>query len=176
MQVPITLPRPTPGRQTEWSCFEPFLGVWGPLPGEPDDEGRRSVLRWGFPNKTVHFSEHRVVDGERVQVNESLVGYHYGRQRIVQLEFARDGLSPFEVMNEGTWEFLEDGTLVRVFRSYDPDMSSREYRETTSLLPDGRRRLAIEHRDDAGRWQPWPRGPFFTVRYPSLEAVAPGAS
>jgi len=43
----------------------------------------------------------------------------------------------------GTWEFPEDGTLVRVFRSYDPDMSSREYHETTSLLPDGRRRAAL---------------------------------
>jgi pimeloyl-ACP methyl ester carboxylesterase/ketosteroid isomerase-like protein len=153
--------------------FGPFLGIWGPPPGE-EAAGYRLLLEWGIPNKTVRSSEYRTVDGELVQATEAVIGYHYGRQRIEYLEFVRDGLAPFEVMNDGFYEFSEDGSLVRRYRSFDPDMSSREYRETYALDPDGNRVNTIEYRDNDGAWQPWPRGPFRSVRYPTLAGGGAG--
>jgi hypothetical protein len=150
-------------------AFEPFLGIWGPSPEEAEAGEWRMVMEWGIPRDTVRFAEYRRIEGEWVQANEALVGYHYGRQRIEFLEFARDGIMPFEVMNEGYFEVQPKGDLVRRYRSFDPDMSSREYRETFELLEPGRRLLTIEYRDNDGHWQPWPRGPFEAVLYDSLE-------
>lgn len=150
------------------ASFTPFLGTWRPPPEADIDY--RAVLEWGIPGKTVHFAEYDLVEGKPVQRNECLIGYHYGRQRIEFLEFVRDDPERgFEVMNEGTYELREDGALVRNYRSFDPDTSSREYRETWTIEEDGSRLNVIEYRDDEGAWQPWPRGPFRSVRSTDLE-------
>jgi hypothetical protein len=73
---------------------------------------------------------------------------------------------------EDGYELSEDGSLVRRYRSFDPDMSSREYRETYTLEPDGSRLNTIEYRDDDGAWQPWRQGPFRSVRYSPLAGPA----
>jgi hypothetical protein len=153
------------------AAFDPHLGIWGPAPGD-EAAGFRSVLDWGIPGETVVLSEYRTIDGKLVRATHGLIGYHYGRQRIEFLEFARDGLRPNEVMNDGFFELRHDGALVRRYRSFDPDMSSREYRETYTLQKDGSRINTIEYRDDDGRWQPWPRGPFRSIRYRTLTEPA----
>jgi hypothetical protein len=143
------------------------MGIWGPPPGD-EAAGFRTVLEWGIPGESILMSEYRTVDGTLILATQGLIGYHCGRQRIEFLEFARDGLRPYEVMNEGFFERRDDGAVVRRYRSFDPDMSSREYRETYTLQDDGSRVNAIEYRDDEGQWQPWPRGPFRSVRYRTL--------
>jgi hypothetical protein len=148
-------------------ALEPHMGIWGPPPGD-EAAGFRTVLEWGIPGESILMSEYRTVDGTLILATQGMIGYHYGRQRIEFLEFARDGLRPYEVMNEGYFERRDDGAVVRRYRSFDPDMSSREYRETYTLQDDGSRVNTIEYRDDEGRWQPWPRGPFRSVRYRTL--------
>lgn len=139
-------------RQFEW-----YIGEWGPPPG--GDPPQYSITyEWGLPGKTVRISEHRVIDGEKVKVQDGLIGYHYGRQRIEYIEFMRDGTAPFEVMYAGTYRFRPHGIgaiMVREFRAYDPDTSSRAYRETHVPIDDNTRRLTIEYLDDDGEWREW---------------------
>lgn len=134
--------------------FEYHLGRW--VPGDADaPPGILIELRWGIPGKTVVDAEFREVGGERVQVTQGLAGYHYGTQEIQWIMFARDGVRPFEVMNLGRIEFLPGDVMVRRYRSYDPDTSSREYRETLTPIDENTRRNVIEYRDDELKWKEW---------------------
>lgn len=69
--------------------------------------------------------------------------------------FARDGVRPFEVMNVGRIEFLPGDVRVHQYRSYDPDTSSREYRETLTPVDANTRRNEILYRDDERQWKEW---------------------
>lgn len=140
---------------------EYHLGRW--VPGDPDaPPGILIEFKWGIPGKTILDAEYRVVDGEQVQVSQGFAGYHYGTQEIHWMMFARDGVRPFEVMNVGRIELLPDDVMVRHFRSYDPDTSSRQYRETLSPVDENTRRNVILYRDDERSWREW--GVFTHVR------------
>lgn len=136
--------------QLEW-----HLGEWEPPPGDPLHGQVSMAMTWELPKKTVRIAEYRVVGGIRTKVADGIAGYHYGLQRIEMLIFVRDGVNPFEVMNVGSIETRPDRVMVRTFRSYDPDTSSREYRETFRPKGGSERTLTIEFRDDAGEWKLW---------------------
>jgi hypothetical protein len=120
---------------------EYHLGRW--VPGDPDaPPGILIEFQWGIPGKTLIDAEYRMVERRQVPVSQGFAGYHYGTQEIHWMMFARDGIRPFEVMNVGRIELLPGDVMVRHYRSYDPDTSSREYRETlsptdanTSIIP-----------------------------------------
>ncbi|MEZ4424464.1 MAG: hypothetical protein R3E98_13730 [Gemmatimonadota bacterium] len=140
---------------------EYHLGGW--VPGDPDaPPGIGIEFAWGIPGKTILDAEYREIEGQRVQVSQGFAGYHYGTQEIQWVSFTRDGVRPFEVMNIGWMEVLPGDTLVRHYRSYDPDTSSREYRETLSPIDENTRRNTILYRADDRSWQPW--GVFTHVR------------
>jgi len=141
--------------------FEYHLGEW--VPGDPDaPPGIRIEFAWVIPGKVVRDAEYRLIDGEEVQISHGTAGYHYGLMQIEWLSFARDGVYPFEVMNIGRIEFLPGDVMVRRYRSYDPDTSSREYRETLSPIDENTRRNAVEYLDDERNWREW--GVFTHVR------------
>lgn len=141
--------------------FEYHLGEW--VPGDPDaPPGIRIEFAWVIPGKVVRDAEYRLVDGEEVQMSHGIAGYHYGLMEIEWMSFVRDGVLPFEVMNIGRIEFLPGDVMVRHYRSYDPDTSSREYRETLTPIDENTRRNVIEVLDDERRWQEW--GVFTHVR------------
>jgi hypothetical protein len=102
------------------------------------------------------------VDGEEVQVSYGTAGYHYGLMQIEWVSYVRDGVYPFEVMNRGRIEFEPGDVMVRRYRSYDPDTSSREYRETLSPIDENTRRNVVEYLDDERNWKEW--GVFTHVR------------
>jgi hypothetical protein len=112
---------------------EYHLGRW--VPGDPDaPPGILIEFQWGIPGKTLIEAEYRMVERRQVPVSQGFAGYHYGTQEIHWMMFARDGIRPFEVMNVGRIELLPGDVMVRHYRSYDPDTSSREYRETLSPI------------------------------------------
>ena len=142
-------------------AFEYHLGEW--VPGDPDaPPGIVIDFAWGIPAKTVIDREYRQVDGVSVQFTHGLAGYHYGHQEIEWISFVRDGIRPFEVMNIGRIEFQPGNVMVRRYRSYDPDTSSREYRETMTPIDENSRRNVVEYRDDERNWKEW--GVFVHVR------------
>jgi hypothetical protein len=65
-------------------------------------------------------------------------------------------------MNIGRIEFQPGNVMVRRYRSYDPDTSSREYRETMTPIDENSRRNVVEYRDDERNWKEW--GVFVHVR------------
>lgn len=73
-----------------------------------------------------------------------------------------DVLDPEEMANGRLARRGSGGPDPRHFRSYDPDTSSREYRETLSPIDEDTRRNYIEVRDDERRWREW--GVFTHVR------------
>jgi hypothetical protein len=134
--------------------FDYHLGEW--VPGDPDaPPGVVIDFAWGIPGKTVIDKEYREVDGASLQVSHGLAGYHYGRQEIEWVSFVRDGVNTFEVMNIGQIEFEPGDVMVRRYRSYDPDTSSREYRETLTPVDENTRRNVVEYRDDERNWKEW---------------------
>lgn len=163
---------PAPGFDVDdrtMCAAEYHLGRW--VPGDPDaPPGILIEFRWGIPGKTIVDAEYRDVDGRQVQVTHGFAGYHYGTQEVHWMMFARDGVRPFEVMNIGTIELLPGDVMVRHYRSYDPDTSSREYRETLSPVDENTRRNSILYRDDEREWKEW--GVFTHVRESPRERSA----
>lgn len=148
---------------------EYHLGRW--VPGDPDaPPGILIEFRWGIPGKTIIDAEYREIDGRQVRVSQGFAGYHYGTQEIHWMMFARDGVRPFEVMNDGWIELLPEDVMVRHYRSYDPDTSSREYRETLSPIDENTRKNTILYRDDERAWKEW--GVFTHVRESPRERSA----
>lgn len=141
--------------------FEYHMGEWEP--GDPDaPPGIRIVFDWVMPGKLARDAEYRLIEGKEVQVSHGTAGYHYGLMQIQWRSYVRDGVYDFEVMNSGTIEFLPGDVMVRRYRSYDPDTSSREYRETLTPVDENTRRNVIEYLDDERNWKEW--GVFTHVR------------
>jgi hypothetical protein len=136
-------------------AMEWHIGEWEPPSGDPLHGQVSMAMTWTFPKKAVRIAEYRVIDGVRTQIVDGVAGYHYGLQRIEMVWFVRDGVNPFEVMNTGSIETRPGRVLIRTFRSYDPDTSSREYRETFSPIGQDERSLTIEFKDDEGAWKLW---------------------
>ena len=142
--------------------FEYNLGEWGPPPENEKNKGTSIVYEWGLKGKTVKVAEYRLIDGKRTQVSEGLISYHYGQKQIVYQEFVLDGVRPFEVMYTGRYWFEDGNVMKREFTAYDPDTTSRTYRETVTPVDSNTRKLAIEYLDDNGQWTKW--GEFTWVR------------
>lgn len=141
--------------------FAYHMGEW--VPGDPNaPPGIRIEFVWEIPGKVVRDSEYRLIDGKETLITYGIAGYHYGLMEIQWISYVRDGVMPFEVMNEGRIEFEPGDVMVRRYRSYDPDTSSREYRETLSPIDENTRRNVIEFLDDERQWKPW--GVFTHVR------------
>jgi len=152
--------------QRAMRAFAPFIGLWI----DPESESRGFEFAWGFEEKTAHLREFKIVDDEREVLAEALAGWHYGRREIVFHEFVRDHRS-FESMNAGVFRGRE-GALLREYTSFDPNGSSRDYRERYELLPAERLTLTIEYRDDESRWRPW--GVFQAERRAGLAGSSAG--
>ena len=142
--------------------FEYHLGEWGPPPDDEKNRGTSIVYEWSLKGKTVKIAEYRTSDGKRTQVSEGLISYHYGQKQIVYQEFVLDGVRPFEVMYTGRYWFEDGNVMKREFTAFDPDTTSRTYRETVTPVDQNRRKLLIEYLDDNGQWKKW--GEFTWVR------------
>ncbi|MCI0490689.1 MAG: hypothetical protein L0229_29195 [Blastocatellia bacterium] len=142
--------------------FEYHLGEWGPPPEDEKSRGVSIVYEWAMKGKTVRVAEYHTIDGKKTQVNEGLIGYHYGQKQIVYQEFVLDGVRPFEVMYTGRYWFEDGNVMKREFTAYDPDTTSRTYRETVTPTDPNMRKVLIEYMDDNGQWKKW--GEFTWVR------------
>lgn len=130
----------------------PWLGVWLPEPPY-EDEGAYEFTR-SLDGKSVRATRSVMEGGAWVLASEGLLGWHHGEQALVFHEFTRDAGS-FEVMKEGTVYFTADGAMVREYASYDPDGSSRGYREVFERDGANAAWIVISFEDDAGRWVPY---------------------
>ena len=142
--------------------FEYHIGEWGPAQVDEKNQGVSIVYEWGLKGKTVKVAEYRIIDGKRAQVTEGLIAYHYGQKQIVYQEFMLDGAQPFEVMYTGRYWFEDGNVMKREFTAYDPDTTSRTYRETLTPVDQNTRKLFIEYKDDNGQWKKW--GEFTSAR------------
>jgi len=141
--------------------FHFFIGTWTP-PGENPEAGFE--FSWGIEEKTVHVRELRRIAGRLQPISDALVGWHYGEQELVFHEFLSDDAK--EVMYTGRMWFEPGDVLAREFRAFDPDGTSRAYRER--FVPNGMDAWThhIDYQDDDGSWKPW--GRFSGVRRPEL--------
>jgi hypothetical protein len=145
----------------------PLIGVWGPPEDTAENRSPRLAFEWAIPGQVARFTEWRLVDGNPTQVGEGLLGYHYGLQRVAFLCFQRDGIEGVrEATQQSVLEPAADGAIVRRLRAYDPDTSSREYREVFRLPTPDRMEHAIEYLDYGGAWKSW--GTFSLARKPAL--------
>ncbi len=62
----------------------------------------------------------------------------------------------------GRYWFENGNVMKREFEAFDPDTTSRAYREAFIPVDQNTRKLLIEYRDDQGEWKKW--GEFISVR------------
>lgn len=152
----------------------PLVGVWGPPEDTSENRGPRLVFEWTIPGQVARFSEWRLVDGKPTKIGEGLLGYHYGTQRVEFLSFQRDGIPGVpEATQQSFLESAADGSIVRRLRAYDPDTSSREYREVFRLSGANQMEHAIESLDYGGAWKLL--GTWKVVRKAELYPGLPGS-
>lgn len=132
--------------------LEPWLGTWrAEAPFER--EGAFGFER-GLDGKSLRMTRSVLVDGAWTLESEGLAGWHYRQLALVFHEFTRDAGS-VEVMKEGIVYFTPGGAMVREFASFDPDGSSRAYREVFEPVGTDVARMSVFFEDDGGAWIPF---------------------
>lgn len=144
----------------------PLIGVWGPPEDTAENRSPRLVFEWSIPGQVARFTEWRLVAGKPTKTGEGLLGYHYGNQRVEWVTFQRDDVpGVVEATQLGFLEPAADGSIVRRVRAYDPDTSSREYREVFRISG-ATGQHSIDYLDYGGEWKRF--GSFPLARKPSL--------